>query len=152
MQIKDDFIKAALSLPNRRDGDALLGAIARFLRTGAEPTRMRASVKPVWVALLPELKKSRARILAGASTGCTGTVEGREPIPARTRYEVFERDGYTCQYCGAKAPDVELHIDHIVPVSKGGTNDMTNLVTACASCNLGKSDLETTRFSGEDDG
>lgn len=64
---------------------------------------------------------------------------------------VFERDGYTCQYCGAKAPDAELHVDHIVPVSKGGGNSLDNLVTACAACNLGKSDLGTTRFDGDDD-
>ena len=62
----------------------------------------------------------------------------RKPIPKKMRFEVFKRDGFTCQYCGAKPPDVVLHVDHIVPVADGGGNEMDNLVTACQECNLGK--------------
>lgn len=54
------------------------------------------------------------------------------------RFEVFKRDKFTCQYCGKKAPDVILHLDHITPISKGGDDDILNLVTACVDCNLGK--------------
>jgi len=54
------------------------------------------------------------------------------------RFFVFQRDRFTCQYCGAKAPDFTLHIDHITPVSRGGTSDAVNLITACEPCNLGK--------------
>lgn len=64
----------------------------------------------------------------------------RQPIRKSVRFEVFKRDNFTCQYCGAKAPDVILHVDHINPVSKGGDNEIINLVTACQPCNLGKSD------------
>ena len=151
MQIKDNFIDVALSLPAEKDGNVLLGAIARYLRTGEEPKRLHTMQKIVWEAMRHDLETSRARIIAGGSTGQQAYGK-RDPIPARTRYMVLERDGYTCQYCGAKAPRAELHIDHIVPVSKGGTSDMSNLVTACVECNLGKSDLDTTRFSGENDG
>lgn len=62
----------------------------------------------------------------------------RKSIPKRIRFEIFKRDSFTCQYCGASAPDVLLQIDHIKPVSEGGTNDITNLVAACAGCNSGK--------------
>lgn len=62
----------------------------------------------------------------------------RKPISKKLRFEVFKRDGFTCQYCGAHPPQALFHIDHIVPVVEGGTNDMDNLVTACDSCNLGK--------------
>lgn len=62
----------------------------------------------------------------------------REAIPKKIRFEVFKRDRFTCQYCGAKAPDVILHIDHIHPVAAGGDNDILNLITACAPCNSGK--------------
>lgn len=62
----------------------------------------------------------------------------RKPISKKLRFEVFKRDSFTCQYCGKSAPDVVLHVDHIKPVKEGGTNDITNLVTACADCNLGK--------------
>lgn len=55
---------------------------------------------------------------------------------------MFKRDSFTCQYCGSQAPDVVLNVDHIVPVSKGGDNKATNLITSCFSCNSGKSDKE----------
>lgn len=64
----------------------------------------------------------------------------RVAVGKKLRFEVFKRDNFTCQYCGAKAPDVILHVDHINPVSKGGGNDILNLLTACAGCNGGKSD------------
>lgn len=59
----------------------------------------------------------------------------RKSLSKRTRFEVFKRDGFTCQYCGSKPPDVVLHCDHVVAVANGGTNDLTNLITSCADCN-----------------
>lgn len=56
---------------------------------------------------------------------------------ALLRDAVFLRDGYSCVYCGADGPT--LHCDHVVPVSRGGRSVMENLVTACAPCNLSKS-------------
>lgn len=64
----------------------------------------------------------------------------RRSISKTVRFEVFKRDSFKCQYCGATAPQVLLHVDHIAAVAKGGTNELTNLVTSCESCNLGKSD------------
>ena len=64
----------------------------------------------------------------------------RKALGKRQRFEVFKRDSFTCQYCGEQAPDVILHVDHINPVSKGGGNEITNLITSCQSCNSGKSD------------
>lgn len=66
----------------------------------------------------------------------------REPIPKSVRFEVFKRDKFSCQYCGKSAPEVILEVDHIVPVSKGGKNEILNLVTACRDCNMGKSNRE----------
>lgn len=62
----------------------------------------------------------------------------RKSIAKSVRFEVFKRDGFKCQYCGQLSPDVILHVDHINPVSKGGDNDIMNLVTSCVDCNLGK--------------
>lgn len=59
-------------------------------------------------------------------------------VTPKTRFAVFERDRFTCQYCGKSAPDIELQIDHVVPVSKGGSNAAKNLVTSCQKCNAGK--------------
>lgn len=62
----------------------------------------------------------------------------RKAISKKTRFEVFKRDGFTCQYCGAHPPSVILHVDHVVPVALGGENHMDNYITACEPCNLGK--------------
>ena len=62
----------------------------------------------------------------------------REPIPARLRHEVFRRDGYRCRECGATNKETTLEIDHIVPVSKGGRNNLSNLQTLCKACNRAK--------------
>lgn len=64
----------------------------------------------------------------------------RKGISKQKRFEIFKRDTFTCQYCGRKAPDVILEIDHIEPVSAGGNNGMLNLITSCFDCNRGKSD------------
>lgn len=54
------------------------------------------------------------------------------------RFEVFARDGFTCQYCGTRPPEVVLEVDHIHPVSKGGSDEILNLITSCYDCNRGK--------------
>lgn len=66
---------------------------------------------------------------------------GRRCVSTRTRFNVFQRDDFTCRYCGRRPPDVELVIDHLVAVANGGSNEPENLVTACEPCNAGKSDL-----------
>ncbi len=63
----------------------------------------------------------------------------RQYISKSLRYDIFARDGFTCQYCGRKPPVVILQIDHRIPVSKGGTNDPLNLLSSCEDCNGGKS-------------
>jgi hypothetical protein len=65
-------------------------------------------------------------------------MEKRKAISQTLRFEVFKRDLFTCQYCGKRAPDVVLEVDHIKPVSKGGSNAIENLVSACKECNRGK--------------
>lgn len=62
----------------------------------------------------------------------------REQLDRELRFSVLRRDGFTCQYCGRKAPAVVLHIDHVIPVAAGGSNDAANLVACCEDCNLGK--------------
>lgn len=72
-------------------------------------------------------------------------------ISVRTRFEVFKRDEFTCQYCGRKSPEVVLEVDHIVPVAGGGSDDPINLRTSCWACNSGKSDKPLSQIlTGED--
>lgn len=63
----------------------------------------------------------------------------RKTVSKGTRFEIFKRDHFTCQYCGAQPPKVVLVIDHIVPVASGGDNDASNLISSCEACNSGKS-------------
>lgn len=69
--------------------------------------------------------------------GCS-IVAKRKGISASKRFEIFKRDGFSCQYCGSTPPGVLLQVDHIVAVAEGGGNDDDNLTTACAGCNSGK--------------
>ncbi|KKU76575.1 MAG: HNH endonuclease domain protein [Parcubacteria group bacterium GW2011_GWA2_47_64] len=66
-------------------------------------------------------------------------------IPMSMRIRVLDRDNFRCVFCGrSPATDlgIKLHIDHIVPFSKGGKTTLENLQTLCQECNLGKSDKE----------
>jgi 5-methylcytosine-specific restriction endonuclease McrA len=57
--------------------------------------------------------------------------------PAFTRFNVFLRDRFSCQYCGARE---DLTFDHLIPRSRGGLTEWENVVAACAPCNLRKAD------------
>ena len=78
----------------------------------------------VFVPALEEYEKRKERI------------DFYGPDWAATRLQILERDNYACRYCGKDA----THVDHILPVSRGGTNDHENLAASCAHCNLSKGD------------
>jgi 5-methylcytosine-specific restriction endonuclease McrA len=57
---------------------------------------------------------------------------------AFTRFNVFLRDRFTCQYCGEAFPSSALTFEHVIPRSRGGQTTWSNIVTACEPCNTGK--------------
>jgi 5-methylcytosine-specific restriction endonuclease McrA len=59
-------------------------------------------------------------------------------MPAFTRFNVFLRDGFTCQYCDSRRSAPELTFDHVIPRARGGRTSWENVVTACGACNLRK--------------
>lgn len=63
-------------------------------------------------------------------------------VSKRLRYEILRRDDHTCRYCGGKAPDVALTVDHVQPTALGGSDLPENLVAACKDCNAGKSSVK----------
>lgn len=75
----------------------------------------------------------------------------RKGLSKRQRYEILRRDGFRCRYCGACAPDVRLHVDHITPLARGGSDDPSNLCAACVACNLGKSTQGTSTMGDAPD-
>jgi len=80
----------------------------------------------------------------------------QKPVISRTispqlRNEILERNGFTCQLCGAGPGDtdpfnpnrkVRLHVDHVKPISQGGTDDRSNLRVLCSACNQGRSNVQ----------
>lgn len=70
----------------------------------------------------------------------------RKKISKELRVQVLIRDKSTCRMCGRSKDEVSLHVDHIVPVAKGGTDEISNLATLCSDCNIGKSDSTFTDY------
>jgi hypothetical protein len=71
-------------------------------------------------------------------------IRGRHRIPlgrghvGLTKHRLFVRDRHVCAYCGGHFAESELTVEHILPVSRGGRHEWTNVVTACRSCNTRK--------------
>ena len=79
-------------------------------------------------------RKDRSRWMKSSAT------KGRSISP-NLRFQVLQRDGYRCVYCGRSSKDVALEVDHVVPVASGGKTEIGNLVSACWECNAGKKTL-----------
>lgn len=80
----------------------------------------------------------------------------RGEVSDSMRYDIMQRDNFKCVICGASAQTgARLHVDHIVPVSKGGKSIPSNLRTLCERCNVGKSDkmesVDTAESTTQDD-
>lgn len=74
------------------------------------------------------------------------TIPERVALSKSLRFKIFQRDSFTCNYCGSKPPMVVLEVDHIIPVVKGGDNMEENLITSCFDCNRGKSTKSLTQI------
>ena len=94
---------------------------------------------------------------------CTSKIDtflqsGRDPwdhrrkssgyISGSLRFTVLKRAQYRCELCGASASEAALHLDHIIPRSKGGMDDESNLQALCQNCNSMKRDQDDTDFRG----
>lgn len=74
----------------------------------------------------------------------------RDAISKRVRFSVLKRDGFACYYCGRRASEVKLEIDHVVSVMDGGTNDINNLRSSCQDCNRGKAATSLDKWHFEE--
>jgi len=72
---------------------------------------------------------------------------GRGKIPRLIREQVFTRDQFECQFCGSAFSPEDLTIDHLVPLARGGLDEITNYVTCCRPCNQQKADLPLDVFA-----
>jgi hypothetical protein len=110
---------------------------------GANPTpeqmeQARAIIETRLTELRASLGASEAVTLRGMEVAAPTRAVDRRPLALRVRWAVLQRCDFTCQYCGRRAPDVVLHVDHIIPVARGGTDEQGNLTAACSDCNHGK--------------
>lgn len=64
--------------------------------------------------------------------------DGRRKLAPSVRKRVHQRDGGRCRYCAAPLAFEDMHVDHVVPVARGGRDNLSNLAAACAGCNLSK--------------
>lgn len=71
----------------------------------------------------------------------------KERIPTSLRRMVIERDGYRCVYCDDDLTNAEVHLDHVIPESKGGPTNLNNLQVTCRKCNLSKGILSEDEFT-----
>lgn len=94
------------------------------------------------------MRKHQSTAEASASPN---EIHSQKPLSKRTRFEIFKRDGFTCQYCGRRPPEVVLEVDHIHPRSKGGADNDINLISSCADCNRGKAAKMLTDVSPRPD-
>ena len=69
-----------------------------------------------------------------------------DPVPGDVRYRVLAAAKGRCALCGATSRERRIEVDHVVPRSKGGSNDITNLQALCDECNRGKSNKDDARF------
>ena len=71
----------------------------------------------------------------------------KQRIPTNIRRMVINRDGYHCVYCDEDLTDKEIHLDHIIPESKGGPTIYDNLQVTCRKCNTAKGVLSESEFT-----
>jgi 5-methylcytosine-specific restriction endonuclease McrA len=71
----------------------------------------------------------------------------KQRIPQNLRRRIIERDGLFCVYCDEDLSDAEIHMDHVIPESKGGATTYHNLQVTCRKCNLAKGVLSEHEFS-----
>jgi hypothetical protein len=71
----------------------------------------------------------------------------RKNINKHLRLQILIRDNYKCSICGRPKDEVSLEVDHIIPISKGGTDELNNLAALCKNCNLGKSNYSFSDYT-----
>lgn len=74
-------------------------------------------------------------------------IQKKAHIPKSLRLAVIERDGVHCVYCDDDLSEGEIHMDHVIPESQGGSTSYSNLQVTCRKCNLAKGILKESEFT-----
>ncbi len=96
----------------------------------------------VLLNLRPNANQTTPYIVGGVKVDRAPQNIRHRATPTKQRFEILQRDGFRCVYCGREPKDgVKLVVDHVNPFSKGGSGENENLVTSCHECNMGKQDM-----------
>jgi len=137
------------------DFPSVVGGKAYVLRWGTWLTALEAFVERVSSAEGDTSAASEGRVADSDQAVEVASVRPRRrEVPLSVRFAVLKRDNFTCRSCGrspATHLGVTLHVDHVVAVVNGGTNDPRNLQSLCDDCNLGKG-TQSWDDSGQDPG
>jgi 5-methylcytosine-specific restriction endonuclease McrA len=151
----------AVNIYNYSDEELFENILNIWQHKGKQPTRRDLSSQTSKISQSPynrRFKSWNSALEAFVKYANTKDIEVSIPLPninrstqktnrdpsLKLRFKVLKRDNFTCKQCGdspAKNQNVELHVDHIIPWSKGGETTIENLQTLCQKCNLGKSNL-----------
>jgi HNH endonuclease/Homing endonuclease associated repeat len=159
------LLVAGLSISNRvdiSDKELFENILCLWQYYGCQPRRSQLSRLPSTISQSPYNRRfgswtetlkafveyansTELELIEKASTETvqSSPTTGRDPS-LRLRWQILKRDRFTCCSCGASPAltlGVELHVDHIIPWSKGGKTIIENLQTLCSHCNLGKSNI-----------
>ncbi len=135
----DSTLDEAMSVP--LVDDRLTGIVLAAIAESEDrtPDYIARRVLRDWAAEQARMFEMLGEVLARPrSTKPAHAREQRRLMTPSLRLQVMQRDVFSCKACGSKADRVRLHVDHVVPISKGGATEMANLQTLCADCNLGK--------------
>jgi hypothetical protein len=149
------------NINNYSDEELFENILNIWRHNGKQPVRRDLDLEPSTISQSPYNRRFKSwsdtlrNFVAYASEAETPAIDNcgvkgntkrisRDPS-LRLRFQVLKRDHFACVQCGAspaKDQNVELHVDHIKPWSKGGETTILNLQTLCQKCNSGKSNIE----------
>jgi Homing endonuclease associated repeat/HNH endonuclease len=140
---RDILVKAAASALDYTDEELLQRLVEKARELGRTPSKREVRIYSTYTRRFGSYNK--AVILAGLQPNTympsAYKRKDRHLVSLSLRFQILKRDGFRCQYCGGTPQEgYILHVDHILPRSKGGKTERDNLITACWLCNMGKSD------------
>lgn len=138
-KFEDNLVKAAIELQNSNVNDIIEKFLKKAVKEGLHDVS-QAHIKRFAMELKQDLARGSIGLIQNAVSvklrehwGDNDPKRKRD-LTKSIKIEVFKRDNYTCQECGA-GKEAKLHVHHKIPHAKGGSDEMSNLVTLCESCN-----------------
>ena len=153
-----DFVSSTLNYPFRfKEADEMVARFISVFPIYGSLVQISKGLRPRFRRLLRQtdaywenriLDKQKVRETSdNRAFRRASDADHRVVVAKGLRWRVFARDGFCCVVCGARGSERHvLHADHIIPRSKGGSDDLSNRQTICSACNLGKGNRDDTDF------